>query len=67
MHVVDALAPYFPGVDVQPLYPGRWHYAEYPDQPQTAGSYLIDRLVKERGLDPARYIRAGNAAPAPIN
>lgn len=142
----DAMAPYFPGVDVQPLYldpnlgvwtlrvifqpgvrlpchyhtgpvhlftmSGRWHYAEYPDQPQTAGSYLyepggsihtfmvpqdnteptdtfmvvyganinfdqdgnfvnvmdatdimqiIDRLVKERGLEPARYIRPGHA------
>lgn len=21
---------------------GRWHYAEYPDQPQTAGSYLFE-------------------------
>lgn len=21
---------------------GRWHYAEYPDQPQTAGSYLYE-------------------------
>jgi len=21
---------------------GRWHYAEYPDQPQTAGSYLLE-------------------------
>lgn len=87
---------------------GKWHYAEYPDQPQTAGSYLfepgssvhtfmtpadnteptealmyvegsnvnfdangnyagmldansisllIDHLIKERGLKPARYIR----------
>jgi hypothetical protein len=91
---------------------GRWHYVEYPDQPQTAGCYLyepggsihtfmvpednteptdtfmvvhganvnfdqngnfvnimdatdimqmIDRLVKARGLEPARYIRPGNA------
>ncbi len=87
---------------------GRWNYVEYPDQPQTAGSYLyepgssvhtfvtpadnteptetvmvvegtnvnfdgegnfvglldanaitllIEHLVRERGLDPARYIR----------
>jgi 2,4'-dihydroxyacetophenone dioxygenase len=87
---------------------GCWHYVEYPDQPQTAGSYLyepgssvhtlmtpetnteltelvmvvqgtninfdasenyvglldansimlmIDLLVKERGLEPARYIK----------
>ena len=87
---------------------GRWHYLEYPDQPQTAGSYLyepgssvhtfvvpkdnkevtetvmhvegsninfdaegnyiglldanslvqmIDQLIRERGLKPARYIR----------
>ena len=86
---------------------GRWHYAEYPGQPQTAGSYLfepgssihtfvvpednteptetlmvvtgsnvnfdadgnyvglldanaisllIDHLIKERGLEPAKYI-----------
>lgn len=89
---------------------GRWHYAEHPDQPQTAGSYLyepgssvhtlvtpednteiteglmvvrgtnvnfdqdgnyvgtmdanslmqlFDSLVKERGMDPARYIAPG--------
>lgn len=89
---------------------GSWHYAEYPDQPQTAGSYLfepgssvhtlmtpasntelteaiihvegsnvnfdadgnyvgmldansiilmIEHLIKERGLDPALYIRPG--------
>lgn len=142
----DALAPYFPGVDVQPLYldpnlgvwtlrvifqpgvrlpchyhtgpvhlftlSGQWNYVEYPEQPQTAGCYLyepggsihtfsvpadnteptdtvmvvhganinfdqdgnfvnvmdatdimqlIDRLVAERGLDPARYIRPGHA------
>lgn len=88
---------------------GRWNYVEYPDQPQTAGSYLFepggsvhtfmtpadnteitdtfmvvhganvnfdqdgnylgimdasdimmmfDRLIRERGLQPARYIRA---------
>lgn len=87
---------------------GRWNYVEYPDQPQTAGSYLfepggsihslmvpadnseitdtfmvvhganvnfdqdgnylglmdasdimrmIDELIRERGLEPARYIR----------
>ncbi len=87
---------------------GRWNYVEYPDQPQTAGSYLyepgssvhtfmtpadnteptetlmyiegsnvnfdadgnyvgmldansitlmIDLLIRERGLEPARYIR----------
>lgn len=87
---------------------GRWNYVEFPDQPQTAGSYLyepgssihtlmtpadntaptemvmcvqgsninfdadgnyvglldansivqmIDYLIRERGLDPARYIR----------
>jgi len=86
---------------------GSWHYVEYPDQPQTAGSYLfepggsvhtlttpkdnaeptetlmvinganvnfdadgnyvgildaseimvmLDNLVKERGMDPAKYI-----------
>ena len=86
---------------------GRWNYVEYPDQPQTAGSYLfepggsvhtfsvpadnseptetlmvvtganvnfdpdgnyvglldaseimvmIDTLIRERGLDPAKYI-----------
>ena len=91
---------------------GRWNYLEYPDQPQTAGSYLfepggsvhtfsvpadnteptetlmvvsgtnvnfdadgnfidtldansimlmLDRLVRERGLDPAKYI----APPSP--
>jgi 2,4'-dihydroxyacetophenone dioxygenase len=142
----DAMAPYFPGVDVQPLFldphvgvwvlrvlfhpgvmlpthyhtgtvhlftmSGKWNYVEYPDQPQTAGSYLfepggsvhtfmtpadnteptdtfmvvyganvnfdqqgnyvgimdasdiiqmIDRLIKERGLDPAKYIRPGQA------
>lgn len=140
----NAMAPHFPGVDVQPLYldpnlgvwclrvrfhpgvrlpchyhtgpvhlftmSGKWSYAEYPDQPQTAGSYLyepggsihtltvpednteitdtfmvvyganvnfdqngnfvnvmdatdimrmIDNLIKERGLDPAKYIRPG--------
>ncbi|MES1945267.1 hypothetical protein PC39_14157 [Salinisphaera sp. PC39] len=89
---------------------GRWHYAEYPDQPQTAGSYLyepgssihtlvtpedntevteglivvhgtnvnfdqdgnyvgvmdasslmqlFDSLVRERGMEPARYISPG--------
>ena len=142
----NALAPYFPGVDVQPLYldpnlgvwtlrvifqpgvrlpchyhtgpvhlftlTGGWNYVEYPDQPQTAGCYLyepggsihtfsvpadnteptetlmvvhganinfdqdgnfvnvmdasdimqiIERLVRERGLQPARYIRPGHA------
>ncbi|WP_079228533.1 2,4'-dihydroxyacetophenone dioxygenase family protein [Pseudomonas putida] len=142
----NALAPYFPGVHVQPLYldpnlgiwtlrvifepgvclpchyhtgpvhlftlTGRWNYVEYPEQPQTAGCYLyepggsihtfsvpadnsettetlmvvqganinfdqagnfvnvmdasdimqvIDRLVQERGLEPARYIRPGHA------
>ncbi|MFQ6576455.1 MULTISPECIES: 2,4'-dihydroxyacetophenone dioxygenase family protein [unclassified Pseudomonas] len=142
----DALAPYFPGVDVQPLFldpsvgtwvlrvifhpgvtlpchyhtgavhlytmSGRWNYLEYPDQPQTAGCYLfepggsvhtfstpadnteltdtfmvvhganinfdqdgnyvglmdasdimqlIDRLVRERGMQPARYIRPAQA------
>ncbi|MDD3761989.1 MAG: 2,4'-dihydroxyacetophenone dioxygenase family protein [Nevskiales bacterium] len=87
---------------------GSWHYLEYPEQPQTAGSYLyepgssvhtfvvpkdnteptetvmyvegsninfdadgnyvgmldansitllIDQLIRERGLEPARYIR----------
>lgn len=91
---------------------GRWNYVEYPDQPQTAGSYLfepggsihqfmvpedvteptdtlmvvhganinfdqdgnylntmdasdimvlIDNLVKERGMEPARYITPGPA------
>ena len=91
---------------------GRWNYVEYPDQPQTAGSYLyepggsihqfttpadntegtdtfmvvtganinfdqdgnyvgtldasdimvmIDKLIRERGLDPAKYI----APPSP--
>lgn len=91
---------------------GRWNYAEYPGQPQTAGSYLFepggsvhqftvpadntelteglmvvtganinfdqegnyistmdasdimvmfDNLVKERGLDPAKYITGGQA------
>ncbi|AYC31610.1 2,4'-dihydroxyacetophenone dioxygenase [Pseudomonas cavernae] len=72
----DAMAPYFPGVDLQPLYldpslgvwvlrvifhpgvtlpchyhtgtvhlftmSGKWNYVEYPDQPQTAGSYLFE-------------------------
>ncbi len=142
----NAMAPHFPGVDVQPLYldpnlgvwclrvrfhpgvilpchyhtgpvhlftmSGKWNYVEYPDQPQTAGSYLyepggsihtlsvpadnteltdtfmvvyganvnfdqdgnfvnvmdatdimrmIDNLIKERGLDPAKYIRPGQA------
>lgn len=142
----DAMAPYFPGVDMQPLFldpcagtwvlrvifqpgvrlpchyhtgtvhlftlSGRWNYVEYPDYPQTAGSYLfepggsihtfmvpadnteptdtvmvvsganvnfdqdgnfvnimdasdimqlLDRLVKERGMEPARYIRPGQA------
>ncbi|MFG0723388.1 2,4'-dihydroxyacetophenone dioxygenase family protein [Pseudomonas sp. GLN_6] len=141
----DALAPHFPGVDVQPLYldpnlgvwtlrvrfhpgvtlpthyhtgpvhlftmSGKWNYLEYPDQPQTAGCYLyepggsihtlhvpadnteitdtfmvvyganvnfhegnfvnvmdatdimqvIDRLVQERGLEPAKYIRPAQA------
>jgi len=88
---------------------GRWHYVEYPDQPQTAGSYLfepggsihqfmvpadnteptetlmvvtganinfdqdgnfinvmdandimslIENLIEERGLEPAKYITA---------
>lgn len=92
---------------------GKWNYLEYPDQPQTAGSYLyepgssvhtfstpadntevtegimyvegsnvnfdpktgeyvgmldansitliIDHLIKERGLKPARYIRGNQA------
>ncbi|HBP1360631.1 TPA: 2,4'-dihydroxyacetophenone dioxygenase [Pseudomonas aeruginosa] len=142
----DALAPYFPGVDVQPLYldpnqgvwalrvifrpgvrlpchyhtgpvhlftlSGKWNYLEYPESPQTAGCYLyepggsihtfsvpadnteptdtfmvvhganvnfdqggnyvnimdagdimqtIERLIRERGLEPARYIRPGRA------
>ncbi len=90
---------------------GRWNYVEYPDQPQTAGSYLfepgssvhtfsvpadnteltetlmvvsgsnvnfdedgnfvgtldansimlgLDQLVRERGLDPAKYISPPN-------
>lgn len=143
----NAMAPYFPGVDVQPLFldpsvgiwvlrvifhpgvmlpchyhtgtvhlftlSGKWNYVEHPDQPQTAGCYLyepggsihtfmtpadnteptdtfmvvyganvnfdkegnyvnmmdasdimqmIDRLTKERGLEPAKYIR-----PAPAS
>jgi quercetin dioxygenase-like cupin family protein len=91
---------------------GKWNYVEYPDQPQTAGSYLyepggsvhqfsvpasntevtdsvmvvyganvnfdsegnylglmdasdimrmIDNLVRERGLEPAKYIKPGPA------
>ena len=91
---------------------GRWNYTEYPDQPQTAGSYLyepggsvhqfttpadnegptdtfmvvtganvnfapdgtylglldaseimvmIDHLIRERGLDPAKYISPAGA------
>lgn len=142
----NALAPHFPGVNVQPLFldpsagtwalrvifdpgvtlpchyhtgtvhlftlSGKWNYVEYPNQPQTAGSYLfepggsvhtfsvpadnteptdtvlvvqganinfdadgnyvnlmdassimqlIDHLVKERGLQPAKYIRPAQA------
>lgn len=46
------LAGFAPGSGVQLHYhtgvaevftlQGRWHYAEYPDQPQTAGSYLYE-------------------------